>query len=93
MGETPRRRDDEAAAATGLGTKTTEHPQTDSISLATPASSPQVDQKVTLGLFKPPPSPLSVESTTLLKQTQLHANESHGMGQVVVGRDDDDEDC
>ena len=92
-GETPRRRDDEAAAATGPGMKTMDHLRTDSISLATPASGPRDDQKVDLDLVKPPPSPLSVESTTPPKQTQPHANESHKNGQVVVDRDDDDEDC
>ena len=39
-GEMLHRRDNEAAAATGPGTKTTDHHRTDSGSLATPASSP-----------------------------------------------------
>ena len=93
-GETPRGRDDEAAPATGPGMKTTDHHRTDSVSLATPASGPQVDQKVVLDLVKPPPSPSSVTSTTPPKRTrtQPHANEPHGMGRVVAGRDNDDED-
>ena len=90
VGETPHRRDDEAAAATGPGMKTTDHHRTDGVSLATPASGPRVDQKVVLDLIKPPPSPPSVASTTPPKRTQPHANETHGMGRVVAGRDDDD---
>ena len=93
MGETLHGRDDEAAAATGPGMKTTDHLQTDGVSLATPASGPRDDQKADFDLVKPPQPPLSVASTTPPKQTQLHANETHGMGRVVAGRDDDDEDC
>ena len=92
MGETPHGRDNEAATATGPGMKTTDHHRTDSVSLTTPVSGPRVDQKVALGLVKPPLSPLSVKSTTPPTQTQLHANESRGMGQVVAGRDDDKDD-
>ena len=92
MGETPHGRD-EAAAATGPGMKTTDHHRTDGVSLATLASSPRVNQKVVLNLVKPPPSPLSVASTTPLKWTQPHANELRGNGRVVAGRDDDDDDC
>ena len=56
MGETPHRKvNEEVAAATGPGIKTTEHHRTDGISLATPASGPQVNQKVELDLVKPPP--------------------------------------
>ena len=91
MGETPRGRDDEAATATGLGMKTTNHHRTDGISLATPASGPRVDQKVILDLVKPPPSPTSVESTTPPIRTSLHTNESGRNGQEVVDRDDNDE--
>ena len=91
MGETPRGRDNEAAAATGLGMKTTDHQRTDGVSLATPASGPRDNPKGNLDLVKPPPSPPSVESTTPPKRTQPHANESHGMGRVVAGRDNDDE--
>ena len=81
-GETPHGRDNEAAAATGPGTKTTDHHRTDGGSLTTPASGPEVDQKVRLDLVKPPPS---VESTTPPERTQPHGN-----GRVVVDRDDDD---
>ena len=91
MGETPRGRDDEAAAATGPGMKTTDHQRTDGVSLATPASGPRDDPKGDLDLVKPPPSPPSAESTTPPKRTQPHANESHGMGWAVAGRDDDNE--
>ena len=49
-GKTPHGRDNEAAAATGPGTKTMDHHRTDSGSLVTPASSPEVDQKVRLDL-------------------------------------------
>ena len=91
-GEKPHGRDDEAAAATGPGTKTTDHHRTDGGSLATLASGPEVDQKVRLDLVKPPPSLSSVESTTPPIWTSPHANESRENGQVVVDRDDDDED-
>jgi hypothetical protein len=72
-GETPHRKvDEEIATATGPGTETTGHDQTDSVSLAILVSSPQ--------LVKPtPPSP-------------SRTNEPHGMGQAVVGRDDNDSD-
>ena len=95
MGETPHGKvNEEVAAATGPGMKTTEHHRTDGVSLATPASGTRVDQKVELDLVKPPPPPpSSVASTTPPKWTQPHANESHGMGRVVAGRDDDDDDC
>ena len=43
-GETPHGRDDEAAAATGPGMKTTDHQKTDGGSLATPASGPSSSQ-------------------------------------------------
>ena len=82
----PHGRDDEAAAATGLGTKTTDHQQTDGVGLATPANGPRVDQKVIPDLVKPLPPPSSVASTTPPKRTQPHRN-----GRVVVDRDDDDE--
>jgi hypothetical protein len=49
-GKTPRGRTDEAAAATGPGTKTMDHHWTDGVSLTTPASGPQ--------LIKPTPPPL-----------------------------------
>ena len=92
-GETPHRRDNEAAAATGLGKMTTDHQWTDSRSLTTPASGPQDDQKVVLELVKPLLPPPSVESTTPPKQTQPHANESRENSWVVVDRDDNNEDC
>ena len=79
-GETPHGRDDEAATATGPGTKATDHQQTDGGGLATPASSPEVDQKAELDLVKPHPPPPSVESTTPPKRTQPHANESRENG-------------
>jgi hypothetical protein len=85
-GETPRGRNDEAAAATGPGKTTTDHHWTDGVSLANPASGPQLVKPT------PPPSSPSVESTTPPKRTPPHANESHGMGQAVAGRDDDDSD-
>ena len=88
-GEKPHGRDDEAAAATGPGKTTTDHQQTDSRSLATPASGPRVNQEIELDLVKPPPSPPSVESTTPPVQTSPHANESSRNGQEVVERDDD----
>jgi hypothetical protein len=78
-GETPRGRIDEAAAATGPGMKATDHHRTDGVSLATPASGPQ--------LVKPPPP--SVESTTPPARTPPHANESCGKGQQAAGDDDD----
>ena len=92
MGEMPHRRDNEAAAATGPGMKTMDHLWTDGVSLVTLVSGPRDNQKADLDLVKPPPPPLSVESTTPPKQTQPHTNESHGMGRVVAGRDDNDED-
>ena len=92
-GETPHRRDNEAAAATGLGKTTTDHQWTDSRSLTTLASGPRDDQKVILELVKPLLPPPSVESTTPPKQTQPHANESRENSWVVVDRDDNDEDC
>ena len=92
-GEKPHGRDDEAATASGPGTVTTDHQMTDGRSLATPASSPGVDQRVRLDLVKPLPPPPSVESTTPPKRTQPHANESRENGRAVVDRDDDDEDC
>ena len=74
-GEKPHGRDDEAATATGPGTKTTDHYRTDGGSLVTPESSPEVDQKAELELIKPHPPPSSeVASTTLPKQTQPHGN-------------------
>jgi hypothetical protein len=83
-GETLRGRIDEAAAASGPGTATTDHRTTDSVSLATPASGPR--------LVKPPPPPLPVELTaTPPVRTPPHANESRGKGQAVAGRDDDDD--
>ena len=92
-GKMPHGRDHEAAAATGPGKTTTDHQRTDSGSLATPASGPEVNQKVRLDLVKPhPPSP-SVASTIPPKQTQPHAKESCRNGRVVVDRDDDNEDC
>ena len=87
-GETPHGRDDEAAAATGPGTKTMDHHRTDGGSLVTPASSSRDDQKVELNLVKPLPPLPSVASTTPPKRTQRHANESRENGQVVVDRDD-----
>ena len=92
-GETLRGRDDEAAAATEPGTKTTEYHRTDGVSLATLGSGPRVNQKVVLDLVKPPSSPSSVTSTTPPKWTQLHVNESYGMGWMVAGRDNDNNDC
>jgi hypothetical protein len=72
MGETPRGRvDEEAAAATGPGTATTDHIWTDGVSLATPASGPRDDQTVKLDLVKPPPPP-TVESTILTTSQQAH---------------------
>ena len=91
-GERPHGRDNEAAAAMGPGTKTMDHHRTDGGSLMTPASSPEVDQKAELDLVKPHPPPPSVESTTSPKWTQLHANELHGVGWVVAGRDDNNND-
>jgi hypothetical protein len=71
MGETPRGRvDEEAAAATGPGTATTDHIWTDGVSLATPASGPRDDQKVGLYLVKPPPP--TVESTIPTTSQQAH---------------------
>ena len=89
-GEMPHGRDDEAAAATGPGTKTTDHHRTDGGSLVTLASSPEVDQKAELDLVKPLPPPPSVASTTPPKWTQPRANESRENGRVLVDRDDDD---
>ena len=40
MGETLHRRDNEAAAATGLGMKTTDHQKSDGVSLTTLAGGP-----------------------------------------------------
>ena len=57
-----------------------------------PSERPTDNQKVALNLVKSPPSPPSVASTTPPKQTQPHTNKSHGMGQVVAGRNDNDED-
>ena len=87
------RRDDEAAAATGPGTETTDHHRTDGGSLTTPVSSPEVDQKAKLDLVKPLPPPPSVKSTTPPKQTQPRTNESRENGRAVVDRDDNDEGC
>ena len=65
MGEMPHGKvDKEVAAATGLGTETTDHQWTDGVSLVTPASGPQDDQKVGLNLVKPPPSPPPPTSQT-----------------------------
>jgi hypothetical protein len=89
MGETPRGRvDEEAAAATGPGTATTDHIWTDGISLATPASGPRDDQTVELDLVKPHPPPLVESTTPQPARTPPHANESHGNGQG----DDNDND-
>jgi hypothetical protein len=71
MGETPRGRvDEEAAAATGPGTATTDHIWTDGVSLATLASGPRDNQKVGLYLVKPPPP--TVESTIPTTSQQAH---------------------
>jgi hypothetical protein len=88
MGKTPRERvDEEAAAATGPGTVTTDHIWTDSVSLATPVSGPRDDQTVELDLVKPPPPSLVESTTPLPPQTPLRANESHGNGQGAIGND------
>jgi hypothetical protein len=72
MGETPRGRvDEEAAAATGPGTATTDHIWTDGVSLVTPASSPRDDQTFELDLVKPPPPP-TVKSTISTTSQQAH---------------------
>ena len=89
-GEKPHGRDDEAATATGPGTKTTDHHRTDGGSLVTLASSSRDDQKVELDLVKPLPPPPSVASTTPPIRTSPHANESRENGRAVVDRDDDD---
>ena len=91
-GKKPHGRDHKAAAATGPGKMTMDHQWTDSGSLTTLASGPEVDQKVRLDLVKPPPSP-SVASTILPKWTQPRAKESRRNGWAVVDRDDDDEGC
>ena len=92
MGEMPHGKvDEEVAAATGPGMKTTEHHRTDSVSLATPVSGPQVNQKVELDLIKPPPPPSLAMSTTPPVRTAPHANESRRNGQEVVERDDNNE--
>jgi hypothetical protein len=82
-GETLRRRNDEAAAGMGPGKTTSDPHRTDGISLTTPVSSPQ--------LVKPTRPSLPVKLTIMPPvRTPLHPNESHRMGQAVVGRDDDD---
>ena len=90
-GEKPHGRDDAAAAAMGPGTKTMDHHRTDSGSLVTLVSSPEVDQKAELDLVKPHPPPPSVESTTPPKRTQPHANESRENSWAVVDRNHNNE--